>query len=140
MAATSSRSPSFSSSSFSLPTPPLDDFHELYRHHLAPTQPHLVISFTLSSTLLIFVLTACFLARPRPIYLVDFACYKPEGRLMVIQQLFLKKSIVVGSFISPKPSSSSSAGSLKGPALVTPPISPLHPQGSPQSVHGEGEK
>ncbi|VAI89419.1 unnamed protein product [Triticum turgidum subsp. durum] len=37
-----------------------------------------LVSVLVCSTLLVFLSTVYFLTRPRPVYLVDFACYKPE--------------------------------------------------------------
>ncbi|KAJ1689946.1 hypothetical protein LUZ63_014101 [Rhynchospora breviuscula] len=48
------------------------------------------ISFVLYSTLLILFSTVYFLTRPRPVYLVDFACYKPEDKFKSTRAKYMK--------------------------------------------------
>uniref|UniRef100_A0ACD5UHE4 Uncharacterized protein n=1 Tax=Avena sativa TaxID=4498 RepID=A0ACD5UHE4_AVESA len=50
------------------------------------------------STLLVFLSTFYFLTRPRPVYLVDFACYKPEPERRCTRQRFMRCSEATGSF------------------------------------------
>ncbi|KAK6254865.1 hypothetical protein SCA6_016170 [Theobroma cacao] len=45
-----------------------------------------------------FLATFYFMSRPRKIYLVNFACYKPEKARMVSKELFMQLSAVSGSF------------------------------------------
>ncbi|KAJ6769049.1 3-KETOACYL-COA SYNTHASE [Salix koriyanagi] len=56
------------------------------------------VSVTLCSGLIVFLATLYFMSRPRKIYLVDFACYKPEPARMCTRETFIEKSEVEGSF------------------------------------------
>ncbi|WOL09005.1 3-ketoacyl-CoA synthase 11-like [Canna indica] len=56
------------------------------------------ISVILCSTLLVFLSTVYFLTRPRPVYLVDFACYKPEEARKCTRQIFMERSKLTGTF------------------------------------------
>ncbi|PKI46076.1 hypothetical protein CRG98_033531, partial [Punica granatum] len=38
-----------------------------------------LVSVVLCSTLIVFLATLYFMSRPRPIYLVNFACYRPDS-------------------------------------------------------------
>ncbi|XVF63009.1 hypothetical protein PTKIN_Ptkin09bG0054400 [Pterospermum kingtungense] len=50
------------------------------------------VTLCLLSTSTAFLATFYFMSRPRKVYLVDFACYKPEKDQMVSKELFLKVS------------------------------------------------
>jgi 3-ketoacyl-CoA synthase len=55
------------------------------------SQLHLdLISIVLYSTLLILLSIVYFLTRPRPVYLVDFACFKPDDKLKVTRTKSIK--------------------------------------------------
>ncbi|KAI0491820.1 hypothetical protein KFK09_026081 [Dendrobium nobile] len=56
------------------------------------------ISVVLCSTLLVFLSTLYFLSRPSPVYLVNFACYKPEDDCHCPRQTFMDRSRLRGSF------------------------------------------
>lgn len=59
------------------------------------------VSFTMSllcTSLLISLLTLYFTSRPRPIYLVEFACYKPKAELMCSGETFMKQSKISNCF------------------------------------------
>ncbi|KAJ8637668.1 hypothetical protein MRB53_011935 [Persea americana] len=71
----------------------IQDLHDLWdqlRYNL--------ISVILCSTLLVFLSTLYFLTRPRPVYLVDFACYKPDDARKCTRQIFMERSGLTGSF------------------------------------------
>ncbi|KAK6912649.1 3-Oxoacyl-[acyl-carrier-protein (ACP)] synthase III, C-terminal [Dillenia turbinata] len=57
-----------------------------------------LISVISCSTLLVFFSTLYFLTRPRPVYLVDFSCYKPDEARMCTRQIFMERSRLTGSF------------------------------------------
>ncbi|KAI4337353.1 hypothetical protein L6164_015781 [Bauhinia variegata] len=71
----------------------LQDLHELWDH-----LRYNLISVILCSTLLVFLSTLYFLTRPRPVYLVDFACYKPEDARKCRRQIFMDRSGLTGTF------------------------------------------
>ncbi|KAJ8457964.1 hypothetical protein OPV22_030890 [Ensete ventricosum] len=71
----------------------LDDLHDLWDHLRFN-----LVSVILCSTLLVFLSTVYFLTRPRPVYLLDFACYKPEDARKCTRQLFMERSRTTGSF------------------------------------------
>ncbi|XP_042417491.1 3-ketoacyl-CoA synthase 11-like isoform X2 [Zingiber officinale] len=57
-----------------------------------------LVSVVVCSTLLVFLSTVYFLTRPRPVYLLDFACYKPDDSRKCSRRLFLDRSALTGSF------------------------------------------
>ncbi|XP_006353644.1 3-ketoacyl-CoA synthase 11-like [Solanum tuberosum] len=57
-----------------------------------------LISVIICSTLLVFLSTLYFLTRPRPVYLVNFSCYKPEDARLCTRKIFMERSKLVGSF------------------------------------------
>ncbi|KAH7681834.1 Very-long-chain 3-oxoacyl-CoA synthase protein [Dioscorea alata] len=69
------------------------DFHELWDHLRFN-----LISVIICSALLVFLSTLYFLTRPRPVYLVNFACYKPEESRKCTRQIFMERSKLTGSF------------------------------------------
>lgn len=72
----------------------LQDLHDiwdnLYQYNL--------ISVIICSGLLVFLSTIYFLTRPRPVYLVDFSCYKAEESRKCTMKIFVNQSRMVGSF------------------------------------------
>ncbi|KAF3447181.1 hypothetical protein FNV43_RR12361 [Rhamnella rubrinervis] len=56
------------------------------------------ISVILFSVLLVILLTLYFVTRPRPVYLVDFSCYKPEDARKCTRQTFMDRSRSIGTF------------------------------------------
>lgn len=71
----------------------LPDLYELWdnlRYNL--------ISVILCSSLIVFISTIYFLTRPRPVYLVDFSCYKPDEARRCTMKTFVDQSEMVGSF------------------------------------------
>ncbi|KAG6494774.1 3-ketoacyl-CoA synthase 11-like [Zingiber officinale] len=77
----------------SLSTFSIKDVHDLWEHLRFN-----LISVILCSTLLVFISTVYFLTRPRPVYLVNFACYKPEDARKCSRLTFMDRSIQTGSF------------------------------------------
>ncbi|KAG6507747.1 hypothetical protein ZIOFF_033098 [Zingiber officinale] len=57
-----------------------------------------LVSVVLCSTLLVFFSTVYFLTRPRPVYLLDFACHEPDESWKCSRKLFLERSKLSGSF------------------------------------------
>ncbi|KAI6681471.1 hypothetical protein NL676_035352 [Syzygium grande] len=57
-----------------------------------------LISVILCSTLLVFLSALYFLTRPRPVYLVDFSCYKPDNERKCARQIFMERSQSAGTF------------------------------------------
>lgn len=57
-----------------------------------------LIFVVICSTLLVFLSTLYFLSRPKPVYLVNFACYKPEETNKCSRQMFVHLSQSKGSF------------------------------------------
>ncbi|XP_008796071.2 3-ketoacyl-CoA synthase 11-like [Phoenix dactylifera] len=69
------------------------DLHLLWNH----------LRFNLVATLLGLTLTASlatlyFMTRPRPVYLVDFSCYKPDDARKCTRELFMERSAQAGVF------------------------------------------
>ncbi|KAK7260644.1 hypothetical protein RIF29_26866 [Crotalaria pallida] len=71
----------------------LQDLHDLW-HHLCYNLVYVVIC----SAFLVFLLTVYFLTHAQPIYLVDFACYKPKDVCKCTRQIFMKLSSLTGTF------------------------------------------
>ncbi|XP_073276043.1 3-ketoacyl-CoA synthase 11-like isoform X2 [Primulina huaijiensis] len=57
-----------------------------------------LISVIMCSTLLVFLSTVYFLTRPRPVYLVNFSCYKPDEDRKCTRKIFIERSGLTGSF------------------------------------------
>ncbi|XVE81713.1 hypothetical protein DITRI_Ditri15bG0087800 [Diplodiscus trichospermus] len=57
-----------------------------------------LVSVTLCSVLLVFLATLYFMSRPRKVYLVNFACYKPEADRICTREIFMERSVLTGSF------------------------------------------
>ncbi|KQK17805.1 3-ketoacyl-CoA synthase 11 [Brachypodium distachyon] len=57
-----------------------------------------LLSLLACSTLLFSLSTAYFLTRPRPVYLLDFACYKPEPERRCTRRTFMRCSEATGVF------------------------------------------
>ncbi|GAB4837550.1 3-ketoacyl-CoA synthase 11 [Ancistrocladus abbreviatus] len=71
----------------------LQDLYDLWMHLRFN-----LVSVILCSTLLVFLATLYFLTRPRPVYLVNFSCYKPENARKCTRQIFIERSRLTGSF------------------------------------------
>ncbi|XP_031487538.1 3-ketoacyl-CoA synthase 11-like [Nymphaea colorata] len=57
-----------------------------------------LISVILCSMLLVFLCTLYFLRRPRPVFLVDFSCYKPVDARKCTRKVFMDQSALTGCF------------------------------------------
>eukprot|EP00250_Pteridium_aquilinum_P010327 c19303_g1_i1 orf=363-1898(+) len=57
-----------------------------------------LVSVVLCSSVLVFVGTVYMMSRPRPVYLVDFACHKPSDELSVQFPRFMEHSKLSGNF------------------------------------------
>jgi 3-ketoacyl-CoA synthase len=57
-----------------------------------------LVSLVICSLLLVFFLTVYVMSRPRPIYLVDYACYLPQESLKVKLNYFLERTKMSGFF------------------------------------------
>lgn len=51
-----------------------------------------LVSVVVCSALIVFLATLYFMTRPRKIFLVDFACYKPSPDLICSKELFMERS------------------------------------------------
>ncbi|GLT80504.1 hypothetical protein SLA2020_519410 [Shorea laevis] len=71
----------------------LQDLHDLWDHLRFN-----LISVILCSTLLVFLSTVYYLTLPRPVYLVDFSCYKPDDSRKCTRQIFMERSKTIGTF------------------------------------------
>lgn len=66
--------------------------------HLWETLEFDFVSATVCSSLIIFLATLYFMSRPRKVYLLNFACYKPEEERMCTKEIFFERSCLTGSF------------------------------------------
>ncbi|OVA05359.1 FAE1/Type III polyketide synthase-like protein [Macleaya cordata] len=57
-----------------------------------------LVTVLICSVLLVFIATLYFMSRPRKIYLVNFACYKPEPERKCTREIFMERSMLTGSF------------------------------------------
>ncbi|PNX87014.1 3-ketoacyl-CoA synthase 11-like protein, partial [Trifolium pratense] len=57
-----------------------------------------LVSVIICSTLLVFLSTLYFMTRPRPVYLVNFSCYKPEESRKCTKKMFMDHSRASGFF------------------------------------------
>ncbi|XP_078438870.1 3-ketoacyl-CoA synthase 11-like [Wolffia australiana] len=57
-----------------------------------------LVSVLLCSALLVFLCTLYLLTRPRPVYLLDFSCYKPDPSRRCSRQTFMDRSRLTGTF------------------------------------------
>ncbi|KAJ7526017.1 hypothetical protein O6H91_17G077900 [Diphasiastrum complanatum] len=71
----------------------LDNIFQLWLH-----LKFSLVSVIACSTLLVFGLTVYVMSRPRPVYLVDFACFKPCENLRVPFSTFMEHSKLSGNF------------------------------------------
>ncbi|KAL6313082.1 hypothetical protein AAG906_006646 [Vitis piasezkii] len=71
----------------------LQDLHDLWEN-----LKFNLISVILCSALLVFLSTLYVLTRPRPVYLVDFSCYKPDDARKCSRQIFMDRSKQIGTF------------------------------------------
>jgi 3-ketoacyl-CoA synthase len=57
-----------------------------------------LVSSIMCSALLVFCATVYVMSRPRPVFLVDFACYVPDAQLQVPLGLFMERTRMTGYF------------------------------------------
>ncbi|XP_052191352.1 3-ketoacyl-CoA synthase 11-like [Diospyros lotus] len=57
-----------------------------------------LVTVILCSALMVFLATLYFMSRPRKVYLVDFACYKPEPARTCTREIFMERSALAGTF------------------------------------------
>ncbi|XP_059647666.1 3-ketoacyl-CoA synthase 9-like [Cornus florida] len=70
-----------------------DDIHQLYlRLH------YNLITVVIFSAVMVFGSTVYIMTRPRPVYLVDYFCYRPPSQLQVRFQKFMDHSRLTGDF------------------------------------------
>ncbi|KAL6966821.1 3-ketoacyl-CoA synthase 2 [Sarracenia purpurea var. burkii] len=77
-----------------LSTITIDDLIHLWNHHFKLNDATLI----LCSSLLVLLPTLYFLTRPKKVYLLDLACFKPESELMCTREIFVERSIATGTF------------------------------------------
>ncbi|XP_059441486.1 3-ketoacyl-CoA synthase 11-like [Corylus avellana] len=68
------------------------NFVHYYNHELN------LVSATACIAVTVFLVALYFMCRPRQVYLLDFACYKPDKTQMCTKEFFLKRSELTGSF------------------------------------------
>ncbi|KAJ7954809.1 3-ketoacyl-CoA synthase [Quillaja saponaria] len=76
-----------------LSTLTVQDFYQLWEN-----LKFNLVSVTLCSSLIVFLATLYFMSRPRNVYLVNFACYKPEPARTCTREIFMERSKTIGSF------------------------------------------
>ncbi|RZC64576.1 hypothetical protein C5167_008265 [Papaver somniferum] len=64
------------------------DVYELWHHYLR----YNIVSVVTSGVFIVMGLTIYIMSRPRPVYLVDYACYRPPSRFQVSTHQFLERS------------------------------------------------
>ncbi|XP_056175292.1 3-ketoacyl-CoA synthase 11-like [Syzygium oleosum] len=57
-----------------------------------------LVTVVLCSTLMVFLVTLYFMTRPRKVYLVDFACYKPDPARICTHETFMERSELTNAF------------------------------------------
>lgn len=57
-----------------------------------------LVSVLVTSGALVFGATLYYMRRPRPVYLVDYACYKPDDKCKIPAEDFIAKSIATNAF------------------------------------------
>ncbi|KAL6346736.1 hypothetical protein AAG906_002852 [Vitis piasezkii] len=70
-----------------------DDIHQLWLH-----LQYNLVSIIICSAFLVFGSTVYIMTRPRSIYLVDYACYRPPSHLQVRYHQFMEHSRLTGDF------------------------------------------
>ncbi|KAG6637611.1 3-ketoacyl-CoA synthase 20-like [Carya illinoinensis] len=70
------------------------DFEHLFSHLYELD----LVSATLVTATTVFLAALYLMSRPRQVYLLDFACFKPDPSLMCTKEYFIKRSELTGSF------------------------------------------
>ncbi|XVE94707.1 hypothetical protein REPUB_Repub02eG0031900 [Reevesia pubescens] len=71
----------------------LDDLKQLWVH-----LQYNLVSIVICSTILVFGLTVFIMTRPRPVYLVDYSCYRAPDHLKAPYGRFMEHSRLTGDF------------------------------------------
>lgn len=71
----------------------IQDIYDLWEH-----LQYNLISVIVCTTLLVFLSTLYFFTRSQPVYLVNFACYKPEESRKCTKRMFMDQSRFIGTF------------------------------------------
>ncbi|KAF8377926.1 hypothetical protein HHK36_031314 [Tetracentron sinense] len=71
----------------------LDDVHQLWLH-----LQYNLVSVIIFSAVVVFGSTVYIMNRPRPVYLVDYSCYRPPSQYKVRYDQFLEHSRLTGDF------------------------------------------
>ncbi|KAJ8530602.1 hypothetical protein K7X08_023483 [Anisodus acutangulus] len=66
--------------------------------HLWQHLKYNLVSIIICSTVLVFGSTVYIMTRPRPVYLVDYSCYKPNDELKAPCERFMQHSRLTGDF------------------------------------------
>ncbi|MQM21240.1 hypothetical protein Taro_054274 [Colocasia esculenta] len=70
-----------------------DDLRHLWDH-----LRYNLVATVAGSALVVFLGTLNFMSRPRPVYLLDFACYKPEDARKCTREIFMERSRLADTF------------------------------------------
>ncbi|KAJ3675610.1 hypothetical protein LUZ60_004652 [Juncus effusus] len=57
-----------------------------------------IISVIVCTTMIVLFCIIYLMRRPRPVYLLDFACYKPDDDRKVTREIFMERSELAGAF------------------------------------------
>ncbi|TXG52216.1 hypothetical protein EZV62_021385 [Acer yangbiense] len=71
----------------------IDDLRQLWVH-----LQYNLVSVVICSAILVFGLTVYIMTRPTPVYLVDYACYRPPDELKAPYEKFMRHSRLQGDF------------------------------------------
>ncbi|XP_050267473.1 3-ketoacyl-CoA synthase 4-like [Quercus robur] len=71
----------------------LEDIRQLWLH-----LQYNLVSVVICSAFLVFGLTVYIMTRPKPVYLVDYSCYKPPDHLKAPSHSFMEHSRLTGDF------------------------------------------
>ncbi|KAJ0974062.1 hypothetical protein J5N97_016027 [Dioscorea zingiberensis] len=52
----------------------------------------------IASSVMVFLAIVYYMTRPRPVYLLDFSCYKPENERKCTREMFMERSGLAGTF------------------------------------------
>ncbi|KAL8252038.1 hypothetical protein R6Q59_035731 [Mikania micrantha] len=70
-----------------------NDIHQLWIH-----LQYNLVSVIICSAVLVFGSTVYIMTRPKPVYLIDYACYRPPDHLKAPYERFMKHSRLTGDF------------------------------------------
>ncbi|XP_074304638.1 3-ketoacyl-CoA synthase 11-like [Silene latifolia] len=78
----------------------LHSVHDMVQISMDLVKYNFVTGF-LCTAVLVFLSTVYFMSRPRKVYLVNFACYKPDSARKVSRELFMDRTNNLGIFSQP---------------------------------------